>query len=36
MKVVMIDTDTGETLIDKQVTTQRDGFIDFWVPKIKT
>ncbi|MBB1392106.1 CueP family metal-binding protein, partial [Shewanella sp. SG44-6] len=35
MKVVMIDTDTGETLIDKKVTTQRDGFIDFWVPKNK-
>lgn len=35
MKVVMIDTDTGETLIDKKVTTQRDGFIDFWVPKDK-
>ena len=32
MKVTAVDTDSGEVVLDQTVTTQHDGFIDFWVP----
>ena len=32
MKVTARDVETGEIVIDQMITTQHDGFIDFWVP----
>ncbi|MBW3166057.1 CueP family metal-binding protein [Ferrimonas balearica] len=32
MHVSAVDVDSGEEVINTMITTQHDGFIDFWVP----
>ncbi len=32
MHVSAVDVESGEEVINQRVTTQHDGFIDFWVP----
>ncbi len=33
LQLVVRDVATGEVLIDDEVKTQHDGFIDFWMPR---
>ncbi|GAA5189915.1 CueP family metal-binding protein [Ferrimonas gelatinilytica] len=33
MHMSAVDVETGEEILNQMVTTQHDGFIDFWVPR---
>ncbi|MXR67693.1 MULTISPECIES: CueP family metal-binding protein [Shewanella] len=33
MHMSAVDVNTGEEILNQMVTTQHDGFIDFWVPR---
>lgn len=36
MHMTAVDVETGEEIMNQMVTTQHDGFIDFWVPSNRT
>ncbi len=36
MMIKIVDTATGDILKDETITTQKDGFIDLWLPKDKS